>query len=422
MTETRFIYNTSYVFSFFQSRQVTSKTDLAAVNFVKVSNTIQFCSRQPCKFLSRMKASSLEAKPKVIVISGPTGVGKTRISIELAKLLNGEIISADSVQVYRKLDVGSNKPSIEERNGIVHHLIDIVEPTYEFSAGEFFQRAREATKSILSRHKVPIVVGGTSMYVRWYIYGLPATPPATNSVAYYVSTTLEELNGNWDLAIELLEQLDPMRATKICRNDWYRLRRALEIYYATGKPLSELPLQGGAPNPKKLLQGIPVTDLDYDFRCFFLVAPRKELNRFIDRRCERMIAQDGLLKEVFELLYKRELSKDSSAGKAIGYRQTIEYLTNHETNALDQFMKYLRDFQNASRQYARRQLQWFRGEELFHWVPVEMFSNDISHVAPIEYIMHWFAATSEEYKESTRQRIDAEVREISLKQGKEMKT
>ncbi|KAK4523127.1 hypothetical protein GAYE_PCTG36G1018 [Galdieria yellowstonensis] len=360
------------------------------------------------------------SKPKVIVIGGPTGVGKTRISIQLAKLLDGEIISADSVQVYRKLDVGSNKPSVEERDGVVHHLIDIVEPSYEFSAGEFFQRARKATDSILDRGKVPIVVGGTSMYVRWYIYGLPATKPCTDSVADRVSRQLEELDGNWDLAIKVLEQIDPVRATKICRNDWYRLRRALEIYYSTGKPLSELPLQGGA--PKNIPLDITFGDLDYDFRCFFLVAPRKELNRLIDRRCERMIAEDGLLKEVFELLYNGELSKDSSAGRAIGYRQTIEYLSIQETITVDHFMNYLRDFQNASRQYARRQLQWYRGESLFHWIPVATFPNVISHVDPIQYILHWYAASPKEYEESIRRRIDSAIREASWNQGKEMKT
>ncbi|GJQ08642.1 hypothetical protein GpartN1_g433.t1 [Galdieria partita] len=206
----------SYVLCFLQSSQVTFTINFTARNFLKLSSTVQLCTRLSCDLTRRMKSSSLEAKPKVIVIGGPTGVGKTKISIQLAKLLNGEIISADSVQVYHKLDVGSNKPSIEERSGIVHHLIDIVEPSYEFSAGEFFQRAREATESILSRNKVPIVVGGTSMYVRWYIYGLPA-----DSAADHVSAILEELGGYWNLAMELLEQLDPVRATKICRNDWY---------------------------------------------------------------------------------------------------------------------------------------------------------------------------------------------------------
>lgn len=281
--------------------KVAFKVDFLAVTFPKhyFLNSFKFSSKLPRNRYNRFKAFCSMTKPKVLIIGGPTGVGKTRISIQLAKLLDGEIISADSVQVYRKLDVGSNKPSVEERSGIVHHLIDIVEPTYEFSAGEFFRRAREATADILSRGKVPIVVGGTSMYVRWYIYGLPATPPSTESVADQVSAKLEEMNGSWDLAIELLAQLDPVRASQLCRNDWYRLRRALEIYYAAGKPLSELPLQGGAPNPKKLSRAMPLRELDYDFRCFFLVAPRMELNRFIDWRCERMIAQDGIFLSYF---------------------------------------------------------------------------------------------------------------------------
>eukprot|EP00871_Galdieria_phlegrea_P003828 jgi/Galph1/4446/GphlegSOOS_G3055.1 len=361
------------------------------------------------------------SKPKVIVIAGPTGVGKTKLSLQVAKSLGGEIISADSVQVYRKMDIGSNKPSLSEREGIPHHLIDIVEPTHEFSAGEFFQLARSTTQEILQRGKIPIVVGGTSMYVRWFIYGLPATPPSSACISEQVSQKLEEMGGNWDSAIQLLRQVDPLRASKVCRNDWYRLRRALEVYYAAGRPLSELPLQGGAPNPKKETQSNKWKDLDYDFRCYFLVASREKLNRLIDRRCEQMI-QKGLLKEVFSLLHSGALSRNSSAGRAIGYRQTIDYLLNEEKhqNSTDSFLNYVQEFQNASRQYARRQLQWFRGEELFHWLPCSYWQQT-ENLDPLRYILESYHSSYEAYRESVICRADAMARRQSSEEAKEMK-
>ncbi|CAN0878993.1 tRNA dimethylallyltransferase 9, partial [Linum grandiflorum] len=189
------------------------------------------CFPRPFSTSSAAATAASKKKGKVVVISGPTGAGKSRLALELAKQLRGEIISADSVQVYRGLDVGSAKPSRSEREEVPHHLIDILDPYEEYSVGRFFRDAREATQDVLNRGSVPIVVGGTGLYLRWFIYGKPDVPQATVDVASEVDSELAELqcNHDWDTAVQLVVKAGDPRAQDVPVNNWYRLRRSLEI-------------------------------------------------------------------------------------------------------------------------------------------------------------------------------------------------
>jgi len=274
-------------------------------------------------------------KPKVLVLTGPTAVGKTAVSLQLAQRLGGEIISADSVQVYKGLDVGSDKLPVSQRMGIPHHLIDILDPSEDFSAGDFFHKARQAAADILSRGKTPIVVGGTGFYLRWFILGKPSTPPATpkseeaaHAALNNAYRALERDLGRdlddqerWNAGIGLVEKLGDVDSAERLRgepNNYYRLLRVVDILLQTpGKTLKELNLNETAP-------------LDYDFRCYFLSRPREELYRRIDARVEDMML-NGLIAEVRRELVGRGLESDSNcATRAIGYRQTLHFLKSPE--------------------------------------------------------------------------------------------
>ncbi|EOY13195.1 Isopentenyltransferase 9 isoform 2 [Theobroma cacao] len=281
-----------------------------------------------------------EKKEKVIVISGPTGAGKSRLALELAKRLNGEIISADSVQVYQGLDVGSAKPSSSDRKEVPHHLIDILHPSEDYSVGQFFEDARQATRDILDSGRVPIVTGGTGLYLRWFIYGKPDVPKASLEIAAKVYSELAdfERDGDWEAAVQLVVKAGDPKAQCLAANDWYRLRRSLEIIRSSGSPPSafQIPynsfrhqfdssetidsydLNSSADAPEQ----DTVKDLDYEFICFFLSSPRLDLYRLIDLRCEHMLSEtDGILSEARWLLDMGLQPNSNSATRAIGYRQ-----------------------------------------------------------------------------------------------------
>ncbi|EFJ29251.1 hypothetical protein SELMODRAFT_410898 [Selaginella moellendorffii] len=343
--------------------------------------------------MSSSGASKTRAR-RVIVISGPTAVGKSRLALALAQRLNGEIVSADSVQVYRGLDVGSAKTPLEEREGVPHHLLDIVDPTdedstcnsLEYTAGAFFDDARRATYEVTSRGQVPIVVGGTGLYLRWYLNGKPGTPKESPEITAQVDAEVSALQkaGDWDGALEILEKAgDVLTAKSLTRNDWYRLRRALSIIKASGQPRTRFSL-GQKPEAnsdvKEDINSASVTapETDYDFLCYFLYRRRIDLYRAIDARCEEMLAAEnaesgrGILAEASWLLDLRIQPGSSPPSRAIGYRQAMEYLNECRcaggVSSEEHFLKFLSSFQQASRNYARRQLTWFRNEPLFQWI------------------------------------------------------
>ncbi|XP_020231384.1 tRNA dimethylallyltransferase 9 isoform X1 [Cajanus cajan] len=348
-----------------------------------------FCCRR--RFL--VAASEAKKKEKVIVISGPTGSGKSRLALELAKRLNGEIVSADSVQVYRGLDVGSAKPSPNERKEVPHHLVDILHPSEDYSVGQFFEDGRQATRGILDKGRVPIVVGGTGLYLRWFIYGKPDVPKASPEITSEAHHELAELQRkeDWDTAVQLVVKAGDPKAQFLTVNDWYRLRRSLEIIKSSGSPPSafrvpydsfreqgEYSVGDGSESSDKNTYGDAVeetnsSELDYEFICFFLSSQRLDLYKSIDFRCEDMLlGRDGILSEAQWLLDMGLHPNSNSATKAIGYRQAMEYLLNCREqggeSSVREFYKFLSEFQKASRNFAKRQLTWFRNEHIYHWL------------------------------------------------------
>lgn len=326
--------------------------------------------------------------------------------MELAKHLNGEIVSADSVQVYRGLDVGSAKPSLNDRKEVPHHLVDILHPTEDYSVGQFFEDARQATRSILDNGRVPIIVGGTGLYLRWFIYGKPDVPKASPEITSQVCIELAELqrNDDWDAAVQLVVKAGDPKVQHLAVNDWYRLRRSFEIIKSSGSPPSAFRVpydsfreQGDC----RVADGSDSSDmttysdatkatnsaeLDYEFLCFFLSSDRLDLYKSIDYRCEDMLlGGDGILSEAQWLLDTGLHPNSNSATKAIGYRQAMEYLLGCRQqggqSSAGEFYRFLSEFQKASRNFAKRQLTWFRNERIYHWIdaskPLETVVNFI---------------------------------------------
>ncbi|KAF3442436.1 hypothetical protein FNV43_RR16352 [Rhamnella rubrinervis] len=339
---------------------------------------------------TKCSASGSKSKERVIVISGPTGAGKSRLALELAKRLNGEIISADSVQVYQGLDVGSAKPSPSDRKEVPHHLLDILHPSEDYSVGQFFEDARQATRCILDSGRVPIVTGGTGLYLRWFIYGKPDVPKASLEIASEVYAELADFqkNEDWDAAVELVVKAGDPKARSLATNDWYRLQRSLEIIKSSGSPPSafSVPYNSFLKHDSSVTESssdinsstdevleIKSKELEYDCLCFFLSNQRLDLYRSIDYRCEGMLlGTDGILSEARWLLEMGLLPNSNSATRAIGYRQAMEYLLmcreRGGRSSAREFYAFLSEFQKASRNFAKRQLTWFRNERIYHWL------------------------------------------------------
>ncbi|KAM1169095.1 hypothetical protein ACFX13_031642 [Malus domestica] len=322
-----------------------------------------------------VSATKTKEKEKVIVVSGPTGSGKTRLALELAKRLNGEIISADSVQVYRGLDIGSAKPSPAERQEVPHHLVGILHPSEDYSVGRFFfEDARQAIRSILDSGRVPIVTGALIF----------CCTQAFLEIASEVYSDLEDLqkNDDWDAAVELVVKAGDPKAQLLAANDWYRLRRSLEIIMSSGSPPSafQMPYDSfrkqcdanDASPSTDVTEEVKSKELDYDFICFFLSSKRVDLYKSIDYRCEDMLSgSDGILSEANWLLDSGLLPNSNSATRGIGYRQAMEYLLMCRQQGVSfprEFYNFLSEFQKASRNFAKRQLTWFRNEHIYNWL------------------------------------------------------
>ena len=304
---------------------------------------------------------------RVVVLAGPTAVGKSALALRLCELLHGELISVDSVQVYRGLQIGANKPSADERARVPHHLLDIRDPSEEYTAGAFYVDALRSVEQVLARGRMPVLVGGTLMYMRWLTRGRPEAPKRDPVIASRVREMLEPLERarDWAAGLQLLQALDPDRAAELSRNDWYRLDRAIGVALQTGSAASELPRPADP-------DGLDALRASLDMRCFFLYAPREPLCRRIDERCEAML-RAGLLEETTDRLLSGALLPSSPAGRAIGYRQVVEYLTRSSWQRDD--AGALRDFATSfaavSRKYAGQQVKWFRSEPRFQWVAAD---------------------------------------------------
>ena len=285
-------------------------------------------------------------KPKVLLIGGPTGVGKTKLSLICAKELNGEIISADSVQVYKGLNIGSAKISFNEMEGVTHHFIDILNPKEAFDVDTFRKKAHEIIIKLNNEGKLPIIVGGTGFYMRALLFPYTLGSSSKNLEVRKKYELLLKEKGN-EYVYNLLQKVDEESANKLHYNDTKRIIRALEIYETTGKKKSEQTLK---------LESI------YDYTLLALTRDRKELYEAINERVEDMFNK-GLLEEVKHLIVEQGLTSNFQSMSAIGYKEFFEYF--NKKNTLEEVKEKIK--QNT-RNYAKRQLTYFKTMPQVHWV------------------------------------------------------
>ena len=292
----------------------------------------------------------MEKKP-LIVLTGPTAAGKTGLSIELAKKINGAIISADSMQVYRHMDIGSAKITKEEMDGIPHYLIDVLEPYEEFSVHLFKQMAEKALEEIYAKGMVPIIVGGTGFYIQALLYDIQFTDTDTDTEYRENMEALAEQNGpQW--IHDRLKEVDSEAADQIHANNVKRVIRALEYFHQTGQKISEH-------NAEERQRTSP-----YCHVYFVLNRDRAELYHRIDLRVDIML-ENGLLDEV-KKLKEMGYTKDMVAMKGLGYKEILDYLDGEIT--LDEAIYRIK---RDTRHFAKRQLTWFRRERDVTWVELE---------------------------------------------------
>ena len=282
----------------------------------------------------------------IICIPGPTASGKTALAVELAKELNGEVVSCDSMYVYRRMNIGTAKPTPEEMDGIVHHMIDVAEPDEDFSVSRYCAMAAPIVDDIVARGKTAIITGGTGLYMDSLIRGNDFAPFPSTGVRERLETETDEIG--FDAMIEKLRSIDPEAAERI--KDRKRMIRALEVYYETGETITAHNLRTQAIPPKYS----PLW-LGLDF------ADREALYRRIDSRVDIML-QRGLLEEIRTLL-SEGVPADATAMQAIGYKEFVSALNGRITveEAADEVKR-------ASRRYAKRQLTWFRRNKSVRWL------------------------------------------------------
>lgn len=295
-------------------------------------------------------------KKPIIILTGPTAVGKTKASIGLARAVGGEIISADSMQVYKYMDIGSAKIRPEEMQGVKHYLIDELEPSEEFHVVRFQQMAKQAMEEIYAKGKIPIVVGGTGFYIQALLYDIDFTKNEEDTVYRKELETLAKEKGAVYLH-EMLRNVDPESADSIHANNVKRVIRALEFYKLTGEKISEH-------NEKERAKESP-----YAFCYFVLNDDRKLLYDRIDQRIDKML-EEGLLEEVTALKNKG-YTKDMVSMQGLGYKEILDYLNGECT--LEEAIYILK---RDTRHFAKRQLTWFRREQDVIWIDKNKYDHD----------------------------------------------
>ena len=294
-------------------------------------------------------------KPKVIVIAGPTASGKTSTSIKIAKELKGEIISADSMQVYKEMNIGTAKPSMEERDGVMHYLMDIVSPDELYNVTMYKKMAEEAIEEILAKGKVPIIVGGTGLYISTLINGIEFSEVQEDTEYRNEMQALAESKGP-NYLHDMLRKVDPVAADSIDMNNIRRVIRALEIYKVTGKTKTQLDEESRK-------------ETKYDYMVYGIETPREKLYDRINLRVDKML-EEGLIEEVKSLLEKYELSKTALQG--LGYKEVKAYL--EEQISYEEMVEVLK---METRRYAKRQLTWFRREDKIKWYSLDEITDKI---------------------------------------------
>ncbi len=296
------------------------------------------------------------AKTPLIILTGPTAVGKTALSVKLAEKAGGEIISADSMQVYRHMDIGSAKIRPEEMEGIPHHLIDILEPWEEFNVTVFQRAAKEAITQIRSRDHIPILAGGTGFYIQAVLYDIDFTENAEDTaIREALEKTAREKGAEY--LHQMLREADPQSAAQIHANNIKRVVRALEYYMQTGQRISEHNEQErGRPSAYNA--------------CYFVLNDHREaVYERIDRRVDQMLA-DGLLKEV-QALREMGCTKDMVSMQGLGYKELLGYLDGEYD--LDRAVYLIK---RDTRHFAKRQLTWFRRERDVIWLNRQEYASD----------------------------------------------
>ena len=286
-------------------------------------------------------------KPKVIVICGPTASGKTTLSIQLAQKINGEIISSDSMQIYKDMNIGTAKPDQQEMQGIKHYLLDFVEPNQRYSVADYKKDAENAIEDILQKGKVPIIVGGTGLYVDSLIYGIEY-PNIEFDENYRKELERRVEKEGLEKLYEKAKKIDPQAMKKISRNDQKRILRVLEIYNATGKTKTEQEIESRK------------NEVKYDYRVFAINMDREKLYDRINKRVDIMI-QKGLIEEVENLLKK--YNEFPTAMQGLGYKEVVEYI---QGKVLKEDM--IENIKRESRRYAKRQITWFKKNKQTIWI------------------------------------------------------
>lgn len=289
----------------------------------------------------------METKPKVIVICGPTASGKTGLSVKVAQAMNGEIVSCDSMQIYKDMTIGTAKVTKEEMQGIPHYLIDFVSPDERYSVADFQKDAEKAIGEIIAKGKTPIVVGGTGLYVDTLVYHIQY-PEIETDLAY--RKQLEEMiqEQGVEVAYQKAKEIDPQAIEKISSNDQKRIMRILEIYHQTKKTKTQLEVESRREEPP------------YEYLVYAIDMDREKLYDRINQRVDIMIAQ-GLIEEVQELLKK--YTDFPTAMQGLGYKEVVAYLKGDMTKE-----EMIETLKQETRRYAKRQLTWFRKNKEIKWI------------------------------------------------------
>lgn len=307
----------------------------------------------------------MQEKPKVIVICGPTASGKTALSIALAKKIGGEIVSADSMQIYKDMDIGSAKPTKEEMQGIKHYMLEFVSPKERYSVAEYKKQAEQAIQEILQKGKTPIIVGGTGLYVNSLIYGIE-----------YQDTKIDEeyreklekivVEEGLEKLYEQAKEIDPQAMETISPNDRKRIIRVLEIYHETGKTKTQQEIESRK------------NEVKYDYKVFAITMERSILYERINKRVDIMVEQ-GLIQEVQNLIQKYD--QYPTAMQALGYKEIKQYLEGNTSKE-----EAIETIKQETRRYAKRQLTWFRKNKETIWLDAsKKIEDNIENILKITF-------------------------------------
>ena len=294
-------------------------------------------------------------KPIVYVIGGPTASGKSKLAVELAKKVNGEIISADSMQIYKEMNIGTAKVNKEEMQGVQHYLVDFVSPDERYSVSNFKKDAEKSIEEILEKGKTPIVVGGTGLYIDSLIYGIEFQNEEVDLEYREKLNKIADEKGLESL-YKKAQEIDPEAMKKISINDRKRIIRVLEIYHKTGKTKTEQELQSRK------------NEVKYEYKVFAITMDREKLYERIEKRVDFMIEQ-GLIEEVKQILEKYHTFPTAMQG--LGYKEVVEYLKGSCTKE-----EMIEKIKKETRHYAKRQLTWFRKNKETIWLDGEKSTDE----------------------------------------------